>query len=322
MSLTPDPTGTDRATTPTRLRLGTRGSPLALAQAEETKRRLCDAHGWPDEAVETHIIRTSGDRIQDVALRDVGGKELFTKEIEAALLEARIDVAVHSAKDVETAMPDGLALAGALPREDARDVFVSRLASHPRDLPEGAVIGTASLRRQAVLQRMRPDLKTVLLRGNVGTRLAKLDAGEMDATLLAGAGLNRLGLGRTTPHLHWLSLDEMPPAAGQGVICLQTRVEDAETAALLAPLVHGPSLVCLNAERACLDALGGSCHTPVAVHVRREQDELDLLALILTPDGAWHAEERWRGAAEASELAAREIGTRLREAAIGRVDLA
>ncbi|MEM7566957.1 MAG: hydroxymethylbilane synthase [Pseudomonadota bacterium] len=306
-------------TSPVRLRLGTRGSPLALAQASETRARLAAAHSWPVEAIEVVIIRTSGDRIQDVALREIGGKELFTKEIEAALTENRIDVAVHSAKDVATEMPAALTLAGALPREDVRDALISPVAETVEALPEGAIVGTASLRREALLKRIRPDLETVLLRGNVGTRLRKLETGEMHATLLASAGLRRLDLLDRATAL--LDTETFPPAPGQGTICLQTRADDEATLNACRAIDDAEASLALHVERNFLAALGGSCHTPVAAHATSTTDGIAFHALVISPDAAHAFERRWAGAEGDAPDAAAAIGHELRAEAQGFVDL-
>src|SRR5712671_3954715 len=209
------------------LRIGTRGSPLALWQAREVRAHLAAAHGVEPEAIAIEAIRTTGDVIQDRPLSEAGGKGLFTKEIEQALLDKAIDLAVHSSKDMPTALPTGLELAACLPREDVRDAFISRKSASLRDLPQGAVVGTASLRRQAMVKRWRSDISTVVLRGNVETRLRKLDAGEVDATLLALAGLKRLGLAGKATAL--LDVDEFLPAVGQGAVTIEARVDDART---------------------------------------------------------------------------------------------
>src|SRR6201991_1702392 len=214
-----------------RLRIGTRGSALALAQAHEVRRRLMAAHGLTEGEIEIVVIRTTGDRIQDRPLSEAGGKGLFTKEIEEALLAGAIDLAVHSAKDMPTLLPDGLMLAACLPREDVRDAFISRKAASLRDLPEGAVVGTASLRRQAMVKRLRPDVSVEPLRGNVETRLRKLEAGEVDATLLALAGLKRLGLADKATAL--LDPHEFLPAVGQGAITIEARAGDTRTRDIL-----------------------------------------------------------------------------------------
>ena len=302
-----------------KMRIGTRGSPLALAQASETRARLAAAHGWDIDEIENVIIRTSGDRIQDVALREVGGKELFTREIEAALEEDRIDLAVHSAKDVETEMAEGLAIVGALPRADVRDAFISPVADHPSRLPKNAIVGTASLRRAALLKRMRPDLRTVLLRGNVGTRLRKLEAGDMQATLLASAGLNRLNLADRATAL--LDTAEFPPSPGQGTICLQARAVDEVTRERVSAIDDAATSSCLAVERAFLAALGGSCHTPVAGHAALLDGQVHFAAIVLTPNGDQGFEDRWEGPQADAEASARRIGATLREACLGVVDL-
>src|SRR5271157_3346246 len=236
--------------------LGTRGSPLALAQANETRQRLAEAHGWEIERIELRIIRTSGDAIQDRPLAEAGGKGLFTKEIDAALLGGEIDAAVHSAKDLPTPMPEGVALAGFLPREDVRDALVSSLADTIEGLPQGASLGAASLRRQAQALRLRPDLKLELLRGNVETRLRKAESGAIGATLLAMAGLKRLGLVHRARAP--LDVDRFLPAVGQGAIALTARSGDARAFAALAAIADPETLSALEAERAFLAELEGS----------------------------------------------------------------
>jgi hydroxymethylbilane synthase len=265
------------------LRIGTRGSPLALAQARMTRAALAQQHGVSEEAIEIVTIRTSGDRIQDRPLSEAGGKGLFTKEIEEALLAGAIDLAVHSAKDMPTVLPDGLMLAACLPREDVRDVFISRKAESLRDLPHGAVVGTASLRRQAMVKRLRPDVATVVLRGNVETRLRKLEAGEVDATLLALAGLKRLGLAEQATSL--LEINEFLPAVGQGAVTIEARVDDAHTRELLTRVDHADTSVALACERAFLGVLDGSCRTPIAGHAIVADDVMSFRGMILRPDG-------------------------------------
>ena len=266
------------------IRIGTRGSPLALAQARLARAALAAAHGWHEDAIEIVTIRTSGDRIQDRPLSEVGGKGLFTKEIEEALLGRAIDLAVHSAKDMPTVLPDGLMLAACLPREDVRDAFISRKAASLRELPQGAVVGTASLRRQAQVKRLRPDLSTIVLRGNVETRLRKLDAGEVDATLLALAGLRRLGL---TDHVTaLLDIDTFLPAVGQGAVTIEVHIDDARTRDLLAKIDHADTSVALACERAFLAVLDGSCRTPIAGHATLQGDNLRFRGMILRPDGS------------------------------------
>jgi hydroxymethylbilane synthase len=265
------------------LRIGTRGSPLALAQAHMVRAQLAAAHGWDEVVVEIKAIRTSGDRIQDRPLAEAGGKGLFTKEIEEALLLEHVDLAVHSAKDMPTVLPDGLVLAACLAREDARDVFISPKAATLRALPQGAVIGTASLRRQALVRRSRPDLRVVSLRGNVETRLRKLNAGEVDATILALAGLKRLGLADAATAI--LDVDEFLPAVGQGAIAIEIRDDDTATRDVLAKIDHAETSVALACERAFLSVLDGSCRTPIAGHAVAEGNTLRFRGMILRPDG-------------------------------------
>jgi hydroxymethylbilane synthase len=266
------------------LRIGTRGSPLALAQAHMTRAALAAAHGVAEDAIEITVIRTSGDRIQDRPLSEAGGKGLFTKEIEEALIENRIDIAVHSAKDMPTALPDGLMLAACLPREDVRDVFISHKAQTVRDLPQGAVVGTASLRRQAMVKRLRPDVSTIVLRGNVETRLRKLEAGEVDATLLALAGLRRLGLADKATST--IDVDEFLPAVGQGSVTIEARSDDTRTRDALGKIDHPSTSISLACERAFLAVLEGSCRTPIAGHAVLSGDTMSFRGLILRPDGS------------------------------------
>ena len=266
------------------IRIGTRGSPLALAQARMTRAALAVALGQGEDTIEIVTIRTSGDRIQDRPLSEAGGKGLFTKEIEEALLARTIDLAVHSAKDMPTVLPDGLMLAACLPREDVRDAFISRGGPSLRDLPQGAVIGTASLRRQAMVKRLRPDVSVVPLRGNVETRLRKLEAGEVDATLLALAGLKRLGLADKVTAL--LDAQEFLPAVGQGAITIEARADDARTRALLTGIDDADTSVALACERAFLGVLDGSCRTPIAGHATLSGDAIAFRGMILRPDGS------------------------------------
>ena len=241
--------------------LGARGSPLALAQAHETRRRLASAHGWAEERIAIAVIRTSGDLIQDRSLAEAGGKGLFTKEIDAALLEGRIDFAVHSAKDLPTSLPAGVTIAGFLPREDVREALICRVAGSIAALPPGARFGAASLRRQAQARRLRPDLKIELLRGNVETRLAKVESGAIEATLLALAGLKRLGLAGRARAV--LDIESFLPAVGQGAIALSVREGDPRIAeALAADWRSSRRKFALAAERAFLAELEGSCRTP------------------------------------------------------------
>jgi hydroxymethylbilane synthase len=266
------------------LRIGTRGSPLALWQAHEVQARLAAAHGVAPEAIAITVIKTSGDIIQDRPLSEVGGKGLFTKEIEQALSDGRIDLAVHSSKDMPTVLPDGLMLAACLPREDVRDAFISRKAATLAALPRGAVVGTASLRRQAMVKRLRPDLQVVSFRGNVETRLKKLADGVVDATLLALAGLKRLG--RADAATSILDVDAFPPAVGQGAIGIETRADDRRTRDLVARIGDADTLSALTTERAFLEVLDGSCRTPIAGHARVDGGTVTFRGLILRPDGS------------------------------------
>jgi len=295
------------------LRIGTRGSPLALAQARMVRQHLAAGHGWSEDAIEISVIRTSGDRIQDRPLSEVGGKGLFTKEIEDALLSGAIDLAVHSAKDMPTVLPDGLMFAACLPREDARDVFIGRKAATLRELPQGAVVGSASLRRQAMVKRLRPDVSVVPLRGNVETRLKKLDAGEVDATLLALAGLKRLGLADKATSL--LDVEEFLPAAGQGTITIETRIDDARTRDLLTKIDHADTSLALLAERAFLGVLDGSCRTPIAGHAVFVGDRLSFRGMILRPDGSEFFETSRSGGRRDAEALGADAGAELKRRA-------
>jgi hydroxymethylbilane synthase len=274
---------------------------------------LAAAHGWAADAVEINVIRTSGDRIQDRPLSEVGGKGLFTREIEDALLNGTIDLAVHSAKDMPTLLPDGLMLAACLPREDVRDVFISRKAASLRDLPQGAVVGSASLRRQAMVRRLRPDISVVPFRGNVETRIRKLDAGEVDATLLALAGLKRLGLADKATAL--LDVDDFLPAVGQGAVTIEARIDDARTRALLAKIDHVDTSVALLAERAFLDVLDGSCRTPIAGHAVLDGDRLSFRGMILRPDGSQVFETTRAGARRDAVALGADAGAELKRRA-------
>jgi hydroxymethylbilane synthase len=292
------------------LRIGTRGSPLALAQARMVRARLAAALGCDAEAIEMRVIRTSGDRIQDRPLSEAGGKGLFTKEIEEALLANEIDLAVHSAKDMPTLLPDGLMLTACLEREDARDVFISRRAKSFAALPTGAVVGTASLRRQALVKRLRPDLSVINFRGNVETRLRKLDAGEVDATLLARAGLNRLGL--TDAITATLSVDDFLPAIGQGAVGIETRQDDARTREMVAKVDHPDTTVAVMCERAFLTVLDGSCRTPIAGHATLDGNVLRFRGMILRPDGSEYFETSRAGALRDAVALGADAGAELK----------
>ncbi len=270
------------------LKIGTRGSPLALAQAHETRDRLMAAHGLPEAAFEIVKIHTTGDDrfliAADKPLKELGGKGLFTREIEAALLQGGIDIAVHSMKDMPVAQPEGLALDCYLPREDVRDAFVSDKAGGIADLAPGMVVGSSSLRRRAQMLHRRPDLKVVEFRGNVQTRLRKLGEGVADCTFLAMAGLNRLGMAHVAQGP--VDPEEMLPAVAQGAIGIERRGDDHATAALLAPLHDGPTAIRLAAERSYLAELDGSCETPIAGLAVIEAETLWLRGEILRPDGS------------------------------------
>ena len=277
-----------------RLRIGTRGSPLALAQAHELCARLASAHGVSPDSFPLTIIRTTGDAIQDRALSEAGGKGLFTKELDAALIAGTIDCAVHSSKDLPTHLPGEIIIAGFLPREDARDAFIGRGGAKLADLPQGAVVGTASLRRAAQVKRLRRDITTTLLRGNVETRLKKVESGEVDGSLLALAGLKRLGLEAKASEI--LPLDKFLPAAGQGAIGVTCRAGDAAAKAGLAPILDQATGFALAAERAFLAVLDGSCRTPIAAHARIEGKELLFFGEALRSDGTETYAAKGRGA--------------------------
>jgi hydroxymethylbilane synthase len=286
--------------------IGTRGSPLALWQARLVRDRLSEAHGLGEGDVDLSVITTSGDRIQDKPLTDVGGKGLFTKEIDEALLRGDIALAVHSMKDLPTVLPDGICIAAVLPRADVRDAFIGRTAPSLGELPPGAVVGTSSLRRGAQVKRLRPDLRVVDFRGNVETRLRKLDEGVADATLLAMAGLDRLGLASHATSV--LSVDEMLPAVAQGAIAVTARADDPHTLRLLSFLNDPVTATAVACERAFLARLDGSCRTPIAALAEINDDILRFRGLILTPGGAeWHDIEL-TGEAEHAEALGRDAG--------------
>ncbi len=266
------------------LKIGTRGSPLALAQAFETRSRLMAAHGLSEDALEIVAIKTTGDRVLDRPLKEIGGKGLFTREIEDALLDGSIDIAVHSMKDMPVDQPGGLVIDCYLPREDVRDAFVSPGVARMADLPEGAVVGTSSLRRRAQLMHMRPDLRMVEFRGNVQTRLKKLEDGVAVATFLAMAGLNRLGMAGVARGA--IEPDEMLPAVAQGCIGIERRASDIRAAMLLAAIHDAGAGERLAAERAYLRTLDGSCETPIAGLSVIEGGTLWLRGEILRPDGS------------------------------------
>ena len=269
------------------LRIGTRGSPLALWQANEARRLLAAAHPAlaGADAIEIRVIKTTGDRIQDRTLAEAGGKGLFTKEIEEALIAGEIDLAVHSMKDVPTWLPDGLGIVTILEREDPRDALIAaKGVKRIADLPQGAVIGTASLRRGAQLLALRPDVKLVPLRGNVETRLAKVERGDVQATFLAIAGLKRLG--RADAANAVLEPSEMLPAVAQGAIGIECRLDDSRTRGFLAVIHHAASAIAVDAERGLLEKLDGSCRTPIGALATIVADgRVKLDGLVVRPDG-------------------------------------
>ena len=276
------------------LKIGTRGSPLALAQTQETKARLMAAFGLPGAAFEVVVIKVTGDQVQDKALKEIGGKGLFTREIEEALADGAVDIAVHSMKDMPVLQPKDLVIDCYLPREDVRDAFVSPVAAALMDLSPGAVVGSSSLRRRAQVLVRRPDLQLVEFRGNVQTRMRKLEEGVAAATFLAIAGLNRLGLAHVARAA--IAPEEMLPAVAQGAIGVERRVADGRMAALLAAIHHGPTGLQMAAERAFLTRLDGSCDTPIAGLAVLEGDRLWLRGEILRPDGSKVISGEMRGA--------------------------
>jgi hydroxymethylbilane synthase len=266
-----------------RLKIGSRGSPLALAQAKEMRSRLCAAQGFDPTEIEIVAITTTGDKVRDRPLNEIGGKGLFTKEIEEALLSGAIDLAVHSMKDMPAQLPENLVISALLPREDARDALISPHGASIRELPPSCVVGSASVRRQAQLKRIRPDISVVNLRGNVETRLAKLDRGDVAATFLACAGLNRLGLSHriTAP----VPEEDMLPAVAQGAIGVETRLADSLVRELLVAINDMPTEIAVACERAFLAALDGSCRTPIAGHAVIREGRLEFRGESLTLDG-------------------------------------
>jgi hydroxymethylbilane synthase len=295
------------------LTIGTRGSPLAMAQALEVRGLLAAANGIDAGEIAIDVISVAGDRIQDRPLAEIGGKGLFTAEIEEKLADGRIDIAVHSSKDMPTQLPSGLQLVHFLPREDVRDAFVAHQLDAFDALPEGAVVGTSSLRRSALVRRLRPDLEIVGFRGNVGTRLKKLEDGVARATFLACAGLNRLGKSAVVTEA--LDVERFPPAPGQGAIGIESRIGDARTARLLEKLHDEATGRALTCERAFLGALDGSCRTPIAGHARIVNAHILFSGMILTPDGREHHRIAAEGPVEEAADIGRRAGERIRAAA-------
>jgi hydroxymethylbilane synthase len=301
----------------TPVRIGTRGSPLALAQAYETRRRLKES--FPelesDDAIQIVVLKTQGDMILDKSLMELGGKGLFTKELDVALLSNQVDICVHSMKDVPTWLPDGTILPCNLPREDTNDAFIHKDGSVKRiaDLPDGSVIGTASLRRQAQLMAQNPTFKCVNFRGNVQTRLRKLDDGVVDATLLAIAGLKRMSMDQcATAVLDW---DEMLPAVAQGAIGIQCRSDDERSLKYLAALNHPDTKACVDCERAFLEALDGNCKTPIAGQARIVNGKILFRGLIAMPDGSLKYETSAEGEVKDAHDIGYKAGQELKERA-------
>ena len=288
------------------LKIGTRGSPLALFQAHETRRRLMSAHGLAEDEIEIAVITTTGDRVRDRPLSEIGGKGLFTKEIEEALFDDSIQLAVHSMKDMPARLPDGLIMAALLPREDPRDAFLSPVAANIEALSVGATVGSSSVRRAAQLKRLRPDLKIIPFRGNVETRLRKLADGVAQATFLACAGLNRLGLADKITSI--IPVEVMLPAVAQGCIGIETREDNPEMRQLLAPLDHLETATAIACERAFLAALDGSCRTPLAGLATLVDGQVRFRGQALTLDGAHCFETQRHGAPADAERMGREAG--------------
>ncbi|HLC41388.1 MAG TPA: hydroxymethylbilane synthase [Methylomirabilota bacterium] len=293
-----------------RLRIGSRGSPLAIRQAELVSELLSSA--WPSLRLEIVPIKTSGDRLAQVALADLGGKGLFVKEIEEALVGGGVDCAVHSLKDLPVTLPEPLTLSAFPPRDDPRDVLIGRARGDLKALPSNARVGTSSLRRRVQLLSIRPDLQIEPLRGNIDTRLRKLNDLSLDAIVLAAAGLKRLGLDPETAH--WLSPDEFVPAIGQGILAIEARAEDKRVNALLGPLDHALTRCEALAERSFLSAIGGSCHTPLAGHARVVEQELRLTGLVGTLDGQQLLRDQVSGPLDQAAA----LGAQLAEQLLGR----
>ena len=295
------------------IKIGTRGSMLALAQAHEVRDLMIATNGIDHASIEIVVISTAGDRIQDKPLSEVGGKGLFSKEIEQALIDGRIDLAVHSSKDMATILPDGLELSAYLPREDVRDAFLSPKAASLQELPQGAVVGSSSMRRKALINRLRPDIDVVMFRGNLQTRLKKLANNEVDATFLAFAGLKRLGIEDNVTSL--LSIEEFPPAPGQGAICIETRIEDEYIKNLVMSLNDDDTAAALILERAYLKALDGSCRTPIAGIAAIDGDSISFSGMVLSDDGQTVFEGSCEGPISAAAALGREIGEDIRSRA-------
>ncbi len=287
------------------LRIGTRGSPLALWQAETVRDRLVAAHGLAEDEIAIVTVKTTGDKVVDRRLAEIGGKGLFTKELEAALAEDVVDCAVHSLKDVPTFLPDGMVLAAHLPREDPRDALIANGAADIDSLEPGARLGTASLRREAIVRGLRPDLDVVLLRGNVGTRLDKVASGEIDAAILALAGLKRLGFADRVSTT--LDPDTFLPAVGQGIVAIETRADDERARALIAAIDDRDSARAATAERAFLARLDGSCQSPIGGHARIADGRIDFSGRLMTVDGTESAASAASGNADDPETLGQSV---------------
>ncbi len=297
-----------------RLRIGTRASPLAMAQTTNVRDVLAKAHGWHADEIEIVRIKTTGDMVTNTNLDDVGGKEAWTKQIDEAMLANRIDIGVHSAKDVVTFLPAGITISGYMPREDARDVLIAASAMRVVDLPRNGKLGSNSKRRCAQALHLRPDLKVDLLRGNVETRLNAVRDGKIDATFLALAGLKRLGLADRATAI--LDIDEFLPAAGQGAVAMTARDGDQATHDILAPILCKPTGTALAAERAFLTVLDGSCKTPIAGHARILGDgRITFRGMVLRSDGT----EVFEDAAEGQVGDAASIGRAVAERILARL---
>ena len=296
-----------------RLRIGTRGSRLALWQANAVRDALAAAHAFDPAEIEIVIIRTSGDRIQDRSLAEAGGKGLFTKEIEEALIVGSVQLAVHSAKDMQTFLPASLAIGACLAREDVREALIARSADSLESLPPGARVGTASLLRAALIRRARPDVTIGLLRGNVPTRLARVVGGEFDATLLAAAGLRRLGLDEHVSAM--LPPEKFPPACGQGAVAIECRADDRPIRDLLAAIDHHPTSTAIECERAFLAALDGSCRSPIAGCARADGGSLRFDGILLSEDGSEFYEASVSGATAEAAAIGRRAGEEIRRRA-------
>jgi hydroxymethylbilane synthase len=292
-----------------RIRIGTRGSPLALAQAREVVARLTAAHALAADECEIVVIKTTGDAITNRPLIEAGGKGLFTKELEEALLAGSVDLAVHSMKDMPALLPEGLGIAAVLKREDPHDAFISVKYASLDQLPAGAIFGTSSPRRKAQALRLRPDLKIVDFRGNVDTRLRKLNEGAADATFLACAGLNRLGMSQHITAV--MSFEAMLPAVAQGAIGIEIRSDDARTAEIVAPLNDQATALCVTAERAFLSKLEGSCRTPIAGHAELRNGAVHISGEILTPDGSESITASRTGSGQQAMRLGEEVGAEL-----------